>query len=69
MNLGFHLVLSGPDSTTLITASFDGKIRTWVRPPEPDDAVNAICHAVGRNLTDAEWSRLTRVQPTPKTGP
>ncbi len=53
----FRSIQFDHDGSALQTEGFDGVLHTWDVPTTPDAAVDAVCTAVGRDLTDAEWDR------------
>jgi WD40 repeat protein len=50
-----HKVVIGKDNRWLVTIGSDGPAQLW--PLNPNDLRDLACHAAGRNLTRAEWTR------------
>ncbi|WP_461033374.1 WD40 repeat domain-containing protein [Streptomyces mayteni] len=54
----------GPDGATLTSADVDGTVQRWnLTLPDPADAIDAICRAVGRDLTAVERSQYLPERP------
>ena len=56
-------VVFSPDGATLATASFDWTARLWNGVLSPAKQTQKICSAVGRSLTEEEWSQYLPNQP------